>query len=232
MQEEEQQKRNPKTKQKNKGKTGKCMMGAHHHHLNLLWDCRGGKKNSTTQHEEEEEEGKEDSQSSPLSVLSQNSLSALSYHQSLLLLLLLLLLGSVHCALRARAIPTKICATTLPDMNLSVCLDSLFLLPTEGLGGVLGETNSSYRATQFNWPPIICEEAPPQELQSDLRVKDDAVLPPSLPPTGLPARLQRTTIASATWRKGRKGRKEGRMDGWINLWMDENWVHYRTTRMV
>lgn len=58
--------------------------------------------------------------------LSSLSLSALSYHQSLLLLFLLLLAGSVHCALRARAIPTKICAT-LPDMNLSLCVLTLSL---------------------------------------------------------------------------------------------------------
>jgi len=36
--------------------------------------------------------------------------------------------------------------------SLSLCPDSLslFLLPMEGLGGLPGKTNSSYRATQFN----------------------------------------------------------------------------------
>jgi hypothetical protein len=105
-------------------------------------------------------------------------------------------------------------------MNLSLCVLtlSLFLLPMEVLGGLPGKTNSSYRAYPIQLTSIICEEAPPQQLQSDLRVKDDAVLPPSLPPTVLPACLPATdNHRQYSMKKGRKEeRKEGWMDGWIN----------------
>jgi hypothetical protein len=93
------------------------------------------------------------------------------------------------------------------------------------LGGLLGKTNSSYRAYPIQLTSIICEEAPPQQLQSDLRVKDDAVLPsfpPSLRQDCLPACLPATDNHRQCSMK--EGRKEGRKYGWMNGWMDENWV--------
>jgi hypothetical protein len=80
------------------------------------------------------------------------------------------------------------------------------------LGGALGKNQLQLQSYPIQLTSIICEEAPPQELQSDLRVKDDAVLsiflPPSLLPTGLPACLPATDNHRQCSMK-----KEGRKDG-------------------
>jgi hypothetical protein len=111
-------------------------------------------------------------------------------------------------------------------ISLSLCPDSRFLLPMKRLGGLLGKTNSSYRATQFNWPPSFVKKLLRNNSSRICASRTTQSSPPSLPrsdrPACLPACLQRTTIASAAWRK--EGRKEGSMDGWMDGWMDENWV--------
>ncbi len=101
---------------------------------------------------------------------------------------------------------------------ISLCVSWLSLPSSNGgVGWCTGENQLQLQSYPIQLTSIICEEAPPQELQSDLRVKDDVVRPPSDRTACLPAT---DNHRQCSMKEGRKGGKEGRKDGWMDELMD------------